>query len=141
MSPTDRLMVMDKDNVFTSFKTQTIDQMEYYRAYILRYEYESSSNFGTKIQFRHMKEAPLGSLYYRDLTGNNLPHIQNSEFTLTLRYAPGETIINSKQRRQRADNNNPVFTLSHTIGLKGFLGGDYRYNATELSIFQRIWMQ
>ena len=34
----------------------------------------------------------------------------------------------------------PIFILSHTFGLKNFLGGDYGYNYSEASIFKRIWL-
>ena len=34
----------------------------------------------------------------------------------------------------------PVFTLSHTMGVKGVLGGDYNYNFTEATIYKRFWM-
>lgn len=33
----------------------------------------------------------------------------------------------------------PVFTLSHTAGFKGVLGGEYNFNLTELSLRKRIW--
>ena len=35
----------------------------------------------------------------------------------------------------------PVFTLSHTLGIKGVLGSDYSYNYTEASIYKRFWLK
>ena len=33
----------------------------------------------------------------------------------------------------------PIFSLSHTLGLKGVLGGEYNFNLTEASIRKRFW--
>ena len=35
----------------------------------------------------------------------------------------------------------PVFTISHTIGFKNFLGGEHNYHFTEASIYKRIWVK
>src|SRR3712207_1185373 len=60
--------------------------------------------------------------------------------TLQLQLAPGRTYINTKQRRVPMNLDAPVFTLRHTLGVKGLLGGDYNYNFTEGSIYKRFWM-
>ena len=65
---------------------------------------------------------------------------RTSEFHVELRYAPGETFINTKQRRLKINLDAPVFSVGHTLGVKGFLGGDYTYNFTEASIYKRFWM-
>ena len=57
-----------------------------------------------------------------------------------MRFAPGETFINTKQRRLPINLDAPVFTVSHTLGFKGLLGGDYSYNYTEASIYKRFWL-
>ena len=44
---------------------------------------------------------------------------------MTLRYAPGESFVNSKQRRVPGILDAPVFTLTHAMGFKGVLGGEY----------------
>ena len=48
--------------------------------------------------------------------------------------------VNNKQRRKKVNSDAPIFTLSHTFGLKGVLGGDYRYNYSETSFFNRFWL-
>ena len=58
-----------------------------------------------------------------------------------LRFAPGETFINTKQRRLKINLDAPVFTIGHTIGLKGVLGADYAYHVTDASIYKRFWMK
>lgn len=139
MSPTDQLLTRDKDNVFVSFKTQTVDHMMYFRNYTLKYEYEFDNAFSIRAQLRHMWQSPTGTLFYRTLSGRPVGELKTSEATLQLRYSPGEEIINTKQRRRRVNNNAPIFTLKHTTGFKGVFGSDYTYNYTELTAYHRIW--
>lgn len=139
MSASDQLFTRDKDNVFVSFKTQTVDQMMYVRNYALKYEYEFDNHFGILTQLRHLRQEPTGALFYRTLSGRPVDDLISSEATLELRFSPGEEIVNTKQRRRRINNNAPIFTLLHTAGFKDVLGGDYNYNYTELSAYQRIW--
>lgn len=144
MSPLDKFLTMDKDNMFGSIKTTKIDQMMYFRKAILRYEYEAFSGFSTKIELRHNEEEPTGKLHYILNDGKALPTyvnlLETTEASVTLRYAPHETYINTKQSRRPVNRNAPVFTLGHTVGFNGLLGGDYSYNLTEASIFKRLWL-
>ena len=148
MSSSDILSTRDKDNVFVSFKTQPVDHMMYVRDYALRYEYEFTNSFGIKAQLRHAQQEPtagnmltnpIGSLYYRTLSGRDVRYLATTEATLALRYSPGEVIVNSKQKRHRVNNNSPIYTLNHTTGFKGVFGSDYRSNYTEMSLYYRIW--
>ena len=140
MAPSDALLPTDKDNVFASFKTQTIDQMSYFRQYSVRYVYEFDNHFGITAQLRHIAQTPTGSLFYRNLDGLMVPKLTQSEATLSLRYAPGEQVVVTKQRRHPVNHNYPIFTLMHTAGFKGVLGGDYASNYTELSLTKRFWL-
>ena len=140
MAPSDALLPTDKDNVFASFKTQTIDQMSYFRQYNVRYEYEFDSHFGITAQLRHLTQTPTGSLFYRTTGGTDVPDLTQCEATLSLRYAPGEQVVVTKQRRHPVNHNYPIYTLMHTTGFKDVLGGDYASNYTELSVWKRFWL-
>lgn len=139
----------DKDNVWTSFKWQTIEHMMFQRQWQLRYEVETNNHLGIKVQWKNSRITPCGALFYQRLD-SSLPaythgddavaHLNISEITLSLRWAPGEEIINSKQRRRNVNHNNPVFAFAHTFGLKGVFGSDYRTNTTELTVYERIWL-
>ncbi|MBO4826794.1 MAG: carboxypeptidase-like regulatory domain-containing protein [Prevotella sp.] len=80
---------------------------------------------------------------YADMFPDLLHHgkIRTTELHGELRFAPGETFINTKQRRIKMNLDAPVFTIGHTIGIKGFLGGDYSYHVSEASIYKRFWMK
>lgn len=141
MSPTDKFLKTDKDNVFVSFKTSTVDQMSYVRNITLKYENETQYGLKTTVAVKHSKDEPTGGLAYvtNDDARTLVPDIQTMEASLAFRYAPGETFINTKQRRLPVSFDAPVFTLSHTTGFKGVLGGEYNYNLTEVGLYKRFW--
>jgi hypothetical protein len=147
MSPMDKFLFTDKDNVFVAFKTTTVDQMSYMRDFKIDYNLEMATGFGVKAMFRHRNDEPAGNLYYWNnnstkmpLEGTNPIHdITTSELSVTLRYAPGETFVNSKERRIPVSLDAPIFTLTHTTGVKAF-GGQYNFNRTEASIWKRVWL-
>ena len=141
MSPTDKFLKTDKDNVFVSFKTSTVDQMSYVRNIALKYENETQFGLKTTVEVKHSTDAPTGGLAYitNDDQKTLVPEIQTMEASLAFRYAPGETFVNTKQRRIPVSFDAPVFTLSHTAGFKGVLGGEYNYNLTEIGLYKRFW--
>ena len=64
-----------------------------------------------------------------ELTGNrwvqspyNVHDFSVAEATVALRYAPGETFINTKQRRLPVNLDAPVFTLQHTVWFQRYIG-------------------
>ena len=140
-APTDKFMKTDKDNVFTSFKTTEVDQYSYVRDFMLKYEKETEYGLKTTLQLRNSNDEPTGKLEYIRNDGQNtkVHDITTSEAMFELRYAPGETFINTKQRRLPVSFDAPVFTLSHTAGFKDVLGGDYNYHLTELGLYKRFW--
>ena len=141
MSPTDKFLKTDKDNVFVSFKTSTVDQMSYVRNIALKYENETQFGLKTTVEVKNSKDEPTGGLAYitNDDQKTLIPEIQTMEASLAFRYAPGETFVNTKQRRIPVSFDAPVFTLSHTAGFKGVLGGEYNYNLTEIGLYKRFW--
>ena len=149
MSPMDKYLATDKDNLFVGWKWTTVDQMSYMRDATLTYELETNTGFSVQAMARHRNDQPAGMLQYWKNNGttpgewdekNTLVHdITTTDLGLTLRYAPGETFVNTKQRRVPVSLDAPTFTLSHTVGLKGVLGGEYNFNLTEASIRKRFW--
>ena len=149
MSPMDKYLATDKDNMFVGWKWTTVDQMSYMRDATLTYELETNTGFSVKAMARHRNDQPAGMLQYWKNNGttpgewdekNTLVHdITTTELGVTLRYSPGETFVNTKQRRVPVSLDAPTFTLSHTVGLKGVLGGEYNFNLTEASIRKRFW--
>lgn len=162
MLPSDKFISTDKDNVFTALKVCSVDQYNYERKATLKYEREREFGLKTTAMFRHANYEPCGELFYRTMAGEsalqsaldrqelagqkwvkspfNTHDITVTEMSFGLRYAPGETFVNTKQRRLPVNLDAPEFTLQHTLALKGVLGGDYTYNMTEASVYKRFWL-
>ena len=152
-SPSDKFMHTDKDNVFTSFKWTDVEKMMFYNRQTLTFEREEDWGFKTTVELKVEENEAVGDLFFvpLDVYGGmddfsdasmryNSRKICTTELRAELRFAPGETFINTKQRRLKINLDAPVFTISHTFGIKGFLGGDYSYNYSEASIYKRFWM-
>ena len=142
-SPSDKFMPTDKDNVFTAFKWTEVDKMMFYNRQELAFEYEQYWGLKTTVKLKTEENEACGSLYFKPLATNDgasVNRIRTTEASFQLRYSPGETYVNTKQRRLRVNFDPPVFTISHTVGVKGVLGGDYDYNLTEASIYKRFWL-
>ena len=141
MSPMDKYLATDKDNLFVGWKWTTVDQMSYVRNIALKYENETQFGLKTTVEVKHSTDEPTGGLAYitNDDQKTLVPEIQTMEASLAFRYAPGETFVNTKQRRIPVSFDAPVFTLSHTAGFKGVLGGEYNYNLTEIGLYKRFW--
>lgn len=131
-SPSDKFMEHDKDNMFTTLRWTTVDMMMYYNRQRLFYEREEL--WGLRSQISVSTE--------RNEAAANMPYFnfRTSELKAELEYSPNALYSNIKLRRVKINREAPIFKLSHTFGLKGFLGGDYNYNYTEASIFKRIWL-
>lgn len=89
MSPTDKFLKTDKDNVFVSFKTSTVDQMSYVRNIALKYENETQFGLKTTVEVKHSTDEPTGGLAYitNDDQKTLVPEIQTMEASLAFRYA------------------------------------------------------
>ena len=77
---------------------------------------------------------------YNDEMVAHREFLRTTELFAELRYAPDETLINTKQRRIAINHDAPILTLSHTFGFRNFLGGQYSSNITEAKIYKRFWM-
>lgn len=119
----------------------------FYNRQQLSFEREEEWGFRTTISLKTEENEACGDLFFKPLSMVGMEDamigqgkFRTTEARIELRYAPGETFINTKQRRLPVNLDAPVFTLSHTTGIKGFLGGDYDYNFTEASIYKRLWL-
>ena len=143
ISPSDKFLPTDKDNVFTAFKWAKVDKMMFYNRQQLTFEYEQMYGLRTLFSIKKEKNDAAGNMRFTPLSYHeSLASIglRTTELRAEIEYSPGALYTNSKQRRLKVNREAPIFILSHTMGIKGFLGGDYDYHYTEASIFKRIWL-
>lgn len=142
MSPSDKFMITDKDNVFTAFRWTKVHQMYFYNRQKLKLDWETDNGIRSTFQIKTESNEPTGDLIFRRLgDGTDVSKIRTTEMTLTLQICPGRTYINTKQHRWPINLDAPEFIFSHTMGFDGLLGGQYKYNYTELSVYKRFWMK
>ena len=148
-SPNDRFMESDKDNIFVAMKWAETNKMMSYNRQKVSFEYETDWGLKAIISGQTEENEAFGAMNYQTLdkpfvpinskTGNG-EYLRTTEASFYVRYAPGETYINNKLRRRVINLDAPVFSLSHTIGFNGVLGGDYNFHLTEAHIFKRFWL-
>ena len=139
MSPSDKFLSTDKDNVFTAWKWATVDKMMYYRRQKLTFEREEAWGFRSLFSIKTEQNEAAGNMQFVPLSSPEAIKIHTTELRAEIEYSPGALYVNSKMRRHKVNREAPIITLSHTTGVKGLLGGDYTYNYTEASIFKRFW--
>lgn len=159
-SPSDKFVHTDKDNVFTALKWAKVDKMMFYNRQQLAFEREEEWGFKTMLSLKTEANEAAGTLFFQplknpdprlsdlisnlsDLEAGRLLHngkIRTTELKLKFEISPGRTYINTKQRRIPINLDAPVFSISHTMGFKGLLGGEYDYNVTELGVYKRFWL-
>ena len=140
MSPSDKFLTTDKDNVFTSFKWTTVDKMMFYNRQQLSYEHETVWGLRTLVSIKAEENQAAGNMTFTPLALQQDVKFRTTELHAEIEYSPGALYVNSKMRRMKVNREAPILTLSHTMGVKGFLGGDYNYHYTEASIFKRFWL-
>ena len=160
MSPADKFVSIDKDNVFTSWKWAKVDKMMFYNRQQLTFQREEEWGLRTTVSMKIERNEPAGKLLFVPLSTGQVPDyylhssrtmdaqplsalsgFRTTELFAEIRYAPGEKVVNTKQRRRQINRDAPVFTLSHAIGFKGVFGGNYSYNFTEATFFRRLWFK
>ena len=147
-TPGQDFLFTSKDNIFVAWKVgEPVTKMQYIRKSVLQYEKEWLNGLTWKSWIMNQNNEAAGTLQYikRDESGN-LYHIKDfttSEIGTQLRFAPGERAYNGRSGKESVFNlskDAPVFKLSHQLGIKGVLGGDYNYNHTEISAEKLIWL-
>lgn len=146
-TPGQNFLYTSKDNIFVAIKVgMPITKMSYIRKTMLSYEKEWLNNFTLKTWMVQQNDQPTGTLEYIPNDGDGLTRLKSintSELGVQLRFAPHEKAYNGRAGKESVFNlakDAPVFKLSHQMGFKDVLGGDYKYNHTEFSAQKRIWL-
>jgi hypothetical protein len=140
--PGQELQFVQEDNILLSFKRGPNDKLLYNHMFNIGLLCEYQSHFSFDIGFQYLRQAPAGTLHFNTVNYNdatyNIPYIETSPVTLTLRYAPHEQFYQGKNYRIPMFNSYPIFELRTTASRKGFLNSDYSYQSVALRIFKQI---
>ena len=136
-SPSDENLLHNKDNFFMTFRAATQDEMFLYHRQKLAFTYETDWGFRFNTSLRFQSNRTVGNLHYYHLDGTEVKKIRMTDLNVGINYNPGVTYVNTKQQRLPINLDSPEIGLSHTMGFRGFMGGQYHSNITKLSIYKR----
>lgn len=140
MSPADRFLINHKDNALMTIRPKKVEEYYFYNRQELSFKWETNYGLATEFQVRAESSEPTGKLKYVKLNGAPVNKIRTTDIKLGLDYRPGQSYVNTKTTRVEVNMDAPEFRISHTVGVKGFLGGQYQSNYTELFVYKRLWL-
>lgn len=164
-SPADKYLQFDKDNAFMSITWNTTHFQSYYERFKFKYDWEFNNGLRLNAAFVHESNRGTGDLYFNTIRewddakriqaevqknmNTYVPldevlrsnRIRYSEFQVGAEYQPGVKYLNTKTKRFLANREAPIYGIQHTVGIKGFLGGDFNYNYTEFTLKKRFWLK
>jgi len=137
-----------KDNIFVAWKVGApVTKMHYVRKSMIQYQKEWLNGLTWTSWVNNQNSEATGSLKYihRDEQGifKDINDITTSEIGTQIRFAPGERAYGGRSGKESMFNvskDAPIIKLSHQLGVKNVLGGDFSYNRTEVSAEKRIWL-
>lgn len=129
-----------QDNMLLSVKRQADNMIGYFRNTEFTYTKETFSglSFTAIVRNRFNEPSRFITMVRNDGSGESAAGINQSEFELGIRFAPGEKFSQHKWTRQSISPEKPVFTFNHSFAGKGILGSDYSIQHTEMSYHQRL---
>lgn len=139
-SPSDKYLKHNKDNIFMTFRPVKVEQMYFVNRQKINFNWETDYGLATSLELRTESNRPTGKLVYEKMDGTLVDKLRVSEVSLGFNYRPGQSYVNSKQKRMTVNLDAPEFNVKHTMGIKHFLGGDFNSNLTEVSIYKRFWL-
>ena len=137
---------LDRDNFLMSYtdESSTALSAQYVRRHKLRYVHEWQSRFSLDTWLQMSNNEVVGAVPYwrvnRDGTTSPVRFYREMEWSVNLRWAPGERIYNNQSGKDnliRMAKNAPVISISHTAGI---LDGKCWYNRTDFSVEKRFWL-
>ena len=149
VSPFDKFIPTDKDNMFLALKAGSVDQFNHTKEVKLTYDREFLNGLKFNTTFTHTKNKPVDAMFYQPLDDAGAPvndptkwkrSMTTAEAKATISFEPGAAYINTKQRRLKINKDAPIITVSHTMGFNKLLGSEYEYNVTEGTIYKRLWI-
>ncbi len=147
-TPGQDFLFTSKDNMFVAWKVgEPVTMMQYIRKTMLQYQKEWLNGLTLTAWARNENNEAAGTLRYtiynEDGSLSDQESFTKTELGAQLRFAPGERAYNGREGKNSLFNlskDAPVFKVSHQMGIKNLLGGDFKYNHTEISAEKRIWL-
>ncbi len=139
-SPADENLTHNKDNIFMTLRSSTQDEMYFYNRQRLVFNYET--DWGLRFNAGLVAESneTAGNLHYYKMDGTEVKKIRQTNVSVGVTYNPGVTYVNTKQQRLPVNLDSPEFSVGHKMGVKHFLGGQFKSNITSIGFYKRQWL-
>ncbi|MDP4268958.1 MAG: DUF5686 family protein [Bacteroidota bacterium] len=136
--PGQELVNIDKDNVFLSWRRSPLARMIFEKKTELQYKREYLNGISYNIWVNNRSWQPVGEIDFvrrnSDKSTTPVSSLNTAELGGRFRLAVGERFYQNRGSRIPLSRYFSVFTFSHSFGIKGFLGGQYVSNLTEMSM-------
>ena len=152
-SPSDQFLQYNKDNSFMSIAWQKTHLQSYFERFLLEAVFEYENGLALNGYFKREWNRGAGDLYFLsnrewqalDANPNAEAEAASHKITFTgfsagASYQPGLKVLNTRTKRYLSNLEAPKYAIQHSVGIKGFLGGDYNYNLTEFTFSKRFWL-
>lgn len=141
--PGQDLQFIQEDNVLLSIKRGVNDKLFYNKNARVEYLNEFENHFSFGLSYSYNYQCPGGNLFFNKTNyanyTNEIDHLNISELSATVRYAPHEKYYQGKQFRTPLASKYPVLQLQYTIGNK-LIGNDYNYQQLKAMISKRVYL-
>jgi hypothetical protein len=108
------------------------------------YIHELDNHFSFSLGLKYWNQQPAGSVTYLYTPSSSevdtARSVTSSEVSLTLRWAPHEQFYQGPTFRSDIVNRYPILTFQFARGIKGFLGGQYNYDAFHFNLYKRFYV-
>ena len=134
----------ERDNILMSIQASGNSKMTYNRQTQIAWDKEFYGGFSFKLTGQTFDERPASNIVFEkmDENGNRyaVDRVKTTEAMLALRYAPNEKFFQQRRKRHSIPSPRLVTNLTHTMAIENFLGGEYHYNKTSVSIAKQFWV-
>ena len=137
--PGQNYLFTSPDNIVLSLKRMTDDRAVYRRLNRMEFNYETRSNFSVNIAISNIRREAAPTMPLVTSGGEPVPHFDENNVELMLRYAPGEKFFQTRTYRIPVNLDAPAITLMHSYSPRGIFGSRFNVNKTELDLAKRWW--
>jgi hypothetical protein len=130
-----------KDNFLLSIKRDNDEKITYERNFEVTYTREYWSGLSYRLTLAQQREYATRLTHFQRVGDSRyVGHYDMTTASFNIRYAHNERFLQSRTSRIPVNKQTPVFSLTHTIGIKDFAGTDFDYQRTEFKFSKRFWM-
>lgn len=123
----------DGDNFFLSWERRPDRAFTYERVSRLQYTLELANHLSVEAAAVYERQEASPFVPFVDQAGRMRSYYDIAAFDFKLRFSPGETFFQTRNRRVRLNPTPPVFTISHRYA-PAWLGSNYALNQSSASV-------